>query len=194
MTTITETTDRFLERQPACKECGAVQYKRYGHLAECSQFHDDAKPQADNDPATQPAPDAGGEWRIFGESCMCGVESSEPGFGPRCVDWPSADEWRVSTANARVILSSEARVIARCRDAQTAIQITANHTAVSTLLTTLGELLVEAEVSNVLWHQSRGFSGTVQDAYDKGLMPPAYVRAREAIDAALGTIGGGEGE
>jgi hypothetical protein len=41
----TETTEQFVQRQPACKECGAVQYQRYGHLAECSQFLEDAAPR-----------------------------------------------------------------------------------------------------------------------------------------------------
>jgi hypothetical protein len=45
----------------------------------------------------------------------------------------------------------------------------------------LNELLVEAETSCVLWQQSRGFVGTVQDAYDKNLMPPAYSRAKAAL-------------
>jgi hypothetical protein len=46
------------------------------------------------------------------------------------------------------------------------------------ILRALREVLAEAEVSTVLWHQSRGFIGTVVDAYEKKLMPPAFIRAR----------------
>ena len=64
-------------------------------------------------------------------------------------------------------------------------QIVRDHNAVPKLVAALKEALVEAEVSTVLWQQSRGFVGTVEDAYDKGLMPTAFVRAR----ATLATVG-----
>lgn len=42
------TTEERINQLPACKECGAVQFTRYGHFAECSQFLEDAKPPTDD--------------------------------------------------------------------------------------------------------------------------------------------------
>jgi hypothetical protein len=67
-------------------------------------------------------------------------------------------------------------------------QIVRDHNAVPKLVAALKDALFEAEISTLLWHQSRGFVGTVEDAYDKGLMPPAFVRARAAL-AAVGREG-----
>jgi len=106
-----------------------------------------------NQLATQPAPDAG-EWH---------TRQTLPG-------------------EARAIFDGEGRLVANAISGDLAAQIIADHNLVPRLETALKELLVEAEVSNVLWQQSRGFTGTVQDAYAKGLMPPAYVRAREILE------------
>lgn len=38
------TTEDRINQLPACKECGAVQFTKYGHFAECSQFLADAEP------------------------------------------------------------------------------------------------------------------------------------------------------
>jgi hypothetical protein len=69
-----------------------------------------------------------------------------------------------------------------------AMQIASDLNIVPLLVAALKEALFEAEISTLLWHQSRGFVGTVEDAYDKGLMPPAFVRARAAL-AAVGREG-----
>ena len=46
----------------------------------------------------------------------------------------------------------------------------------------LRELLAEADVSNALWQQSRGFVGTVDDLYRQNLVPLAHVRARAVLE------------
>lgn len=109
------------------------------------------------EPEAQPAPDTSGEWRA----------QAMPTHG-----------WRVVDATEREVVAD----VYREEDAR---QIVSDHNVVPLLVAALKEALVEAEVSTVLWQQSRGFVGTVEDAYDKGLMPPAFVRARDAL-AAVG--------
>jgi hypothetical protein len=106
---------------------------------------------------TQPAPDTSGEWRV----------QAMPTHGWRVVD------------------ATEQEIVADVYREEDARQIVSDHNAVPKLVAALKDALFEAEVSTVLWHQSRGFVGTVEDAYDKGLMPPAFVRARAAL-AAVG--------
>jgi hypothetical protein len=67
-------------------------------------------------------------------------------------------------------------------------RIVNEHNVVPLLVAALKDALFEAEISTLLWQQSRGFVGTVEDAYGKGLMPPAFVRARAAL-AAVGREG-----
>jgi hypothetical protein len=83
----------------------------------------------------------------------------------------------------RVVDATEQEIVADVYREEDARQIVSDHNAVPSLVAALKEALVEAEVSTVLWQQSRGFVGTVEDAYDKGLMPPAFVRARVALVA-----------
>jgi hypothetical protein len=102
---------------------------------------------------TQPAPDTSGEWRA-----------------------QATHGWRVVDATEREVVAD----VYREEDAR---QIVSDRNAVPKLVEALKDALFEAEVSTVLWQQSRGFVGTVEDAYDKGLMPPAFVRARVALAA-----------
>jgi hypothetical protein len=102
---------------------------------------------------TQPAPDTGEWWQL----------KPEPIHG-----------WQIMDQNNQVIA-------ANLYCFEDAVRIVNDHNAAERLTEILNELLVEAEVSNVLWQQSRGFVGTVQDAYEQGLMPPVYVRARDLL-------------
>jgi hypothetical protein len=107
---------------------------------------------------TQPAPDTGGEWRY----------KYEPDL---------------SRTGQYTLYDDRDCPLAEIYDQQVAAQIVSDRNVVPKLVAALKDALFEAEVSTVLWHQSRGFIGIVKDAYDKGLMPPAFVRARAALAA-----------
>jgi hypothetical protein len=133
------------------------------------------------------------------DDCMIELEGMSGLFAPDLFQLASmaqpapgtSGEWRVQampTHGWRVVDATEQEVVADVYREEDARQIVSDHNAVPKLVAALKDALFEAEVSTVLWHQSRGFVGTVEDAYDKGLMPHAFVRARAAL-AAVGREG-----
>jgi hypothetical protein len=128
-----------------------------------------------------------------GDDCHFGDhDESQPAPNP-------SGEWGAREGGLVVSAQGNVRFMARVEphgpngelndgDKAVLAQIVRDHNIVPKLVAALKEALIEAEVSTVLWQQSRGFVGTVEDAYDKGLMPPAFVRARAAL-AAVGREG-----